>query len=245
MKKGGEKMKGVMLAARFSLGCNEVVFRSDRIKALKQFLQSPSNKNLRKAQEILKNLPVLYPYLSLIARCNNLNPFDEKVVEAYFIGNQLLENIPFEESCKTIKEILESRGIAQQKIKIILRNLLCFYPHHNFHIIVLLPRFSEEKPPLHLLDLCRVAWGKIIKRGEREITVEFLPLREKQNGFKLDVKPERILLTYPRDLFPQIKIGDIVALHWGKPCAFLNPKQFEFLQRCTQKALEYATIKGE
>ena len=43
---------------------------------------------------ILKEFKTLYPYLRLIAEANNIrNHFDDRVVEAYWIGNELLENV--------------------------------------------------------------------------------------------------------------------------------------------------------
>ena len=45
-------------------------------------------------ESLLKQFQAAFPYLTFIANINGLaNPFDPRVVEAYWVGNELLEGI--------------------------------------------------------------------------------------------------------------------------------------------------------
>lgn len=239
-------MEGVRLAALFSLGCSEVAFRFDYFKTLTNFLMFPSRQDLINAQKILENLPVLYPYLQAIAICNDLNPFDKKVVEAYFVGNELLERVSFQRICGIIQQILEKRKVEKGQILEILNNLPSnIKPHHNFHVLYLFPKISKERISMNLLELCRVAWARVIGRGQRQLEVEYIPLRKEKGRIRLEKEAIRITIGYAQEIFPRIEIGDIIALHWGKPCMVLSQTQVQLLERYTKEALNCAKIEGE
>ena len=45
-------------------------------------------------RDILEQFETLYPYLACIAEANNIpDPFDMRVIEAYWIGNDLLKKV--------------------------------------------------------------------------------------------------------------------------------------------------------
>lgn len=49
MKKGGIRVNGIELAARYSLGCSEVRFFRERKKILEAFLGSPNGDHAKEA----------------------------------------------------------------------------------------------------------------------------------------------------------------------------------------------------
>ena len=70
--------------------------------SLETFLSSPVDQNAVYTRELLQGFHAMHPYLDLIARENGLKPFDEEVIEAYWIGNILLEEVSHKELQKTI-----------------------------------------------------------------------------------------------------------------------------------------------
>ena len=60
--------------------------------------------------ELLKQFSGAMPYLRLIARCNGLaDPFDPRVVEAYWLGNELLRGVEIRALYDSLRNRLPSR----------------------------------------------------------------------------------------------------------------------------------------
>jgi len=97
-----------------------VVLFPEREKIIKSFLEDEKQTGATEVQKTLMQLEVLFPYLSLIGQANQKHPFSSQVIEAYFIGNELLVKVPIEEIRRTVKSI--SRGVSLPK---------GFVPHHN------------------------------------------------------------------------------------------------------------------
>jgi hydrogenase maturation factor len=243
MKKGGNNMEGLRLAAVFSLGCTEVVFHSERYRILEKFLKDCSEDNARQVESVLRKLPVLCPYLKLIASCNGAKIFDREVVEAYFIGNEMIENVPFKKSIDVIKEILEKRNTPSVKIRKILNDLSSdFKPHHNFHVFLVAPKVNEKMKSVSLLDLCRVAWGKVVGRGIRRLEISYIPLKKKGERLDFSQKRRKINTEYIKEASGEIEIGNWVALHWGKTTLKLSSSQLTYLEKYTKEALKHVKI---
>jgi len=86
-------MDGVLACARYSFAPNYYKYCGpDANRSIAAYLQEGvSDPGL---SVYLSEFAVLYPYLKLIAHENGLtNPFDPRVVEAYWVGNNLLEHI--------------------------------------------------------------------------------------------------------------------------------------------------------
>lgn len=126
-------MNGVLLGSKFSWGCN----RANLLKitpALKEYALSDGKTGLEKdIREALKKL-YSYIYYLIIAESNNIrDPFDSKVVEAHWIGNELLENVKDSVVKKVFKE-MES-GHDKVILGYVLMPLIkkTGLAHHNFY----------------------------------------------------------------------------------------------------------------
>src|ERR1035437_3294631 len=85
-------MNGIARCSRYSFGPNRLHYCGpDANRELQSLIEhGETNPEL---SVLLKQFKTLYPYLQYISRMNNIaEPFDEKVVEAYWLGNKLLEN---------------------------------------------------------------------------------------------------------------------------------------------------------
>lgn len=129
-----KKNNGLVLAASFSYGCSSAKIL-DIDFTLKKYVES-KGKNCRD-NEIKKMLSKLVPYFfyRIIALANNIkDPFDIRVVKAYWIGNQLLEKVKPIHMKKILKEFeQEGRDVIPlvMATKPILKGK---YPCHNSHV---------------------------------------------------------------------------------------------------------------
>ncbi|MBU2265250.1 hypothetical protein KJ784_03650, partial [Patescibacteria group bacterium] len=158
-------MSGPKLAALYGLIPNQLGFCGPRQEKLKNFIAG----KLTTAQiiPILKQFEAAYPYYQLIARANHAKPLDKKVVEAYWLGNELLEKIVTGD----LRELITGRfcqpGLlsereARTRAKLIPADSK---PHHSFHVLVLgsITGSVDFTGNTKLKDICRVGWGKVEK----------------------------------------------------------------------------------
>src|SRR3989304_5557246 len=85
------EMNGVQLCARFSLATTRLRYcgPEDADSILYQTVVKATDTGA--ARTALEKFEALLPYLEAIARKHGLDPFDRDVVEAYWVGNELLE----------------------------------------------------------------------------------------------------------------------------------------------------------
>ena len=85
-------MNGLLQCSRYAFGPNRLHYCGP--DASQEILAYIDNKEQDPGLEkLLSAFQTLYPYLEMISRANNIaDPFDERVVEAYWIGNDLLAN---------------------------------------------------------------------------------------------------------------------------------------------------------
>lgn len=124
------------------------------------------------SRQNLKRFKTAYAYYKLIARCNKIkDPFDERVIRAYWTGNKLLEKVPVSEFRKLIKQ----RFKLNKKIS---DNAL---PHHNTHVEIIGAVYSDLKFTPKIKKLCKITckdgwsyhWGhrceKLSKRDSENL----------------------------------------------------------------------------
>lgn len=185
-----------------------------------------------------------WPYLQLIASCNGLpDPLAPRVVEAYWIGNELLDRVPASTLMTSLQDRFDSRA-GRHLGPLVSAALAGGIPHHNFHVFAVYPwlgllRAGMEGPPLEILDRCRVRWGRVESVDGEMVTVRCRRLgfdgsrltlgseqpeqaRHRQSGF-----------GFTTDLQP----GDIVSLHWDWVCDRLSWGSLRSLVSCTRRNL--------
>lgn len=189
----------------------------------------------RETEKILKEFKGAYSYYQLIARSNKINnPLDEKVVEAYWTGNNLLDKVPISNFKKMMKnEFLPLGKMPKEKIK----NLPNFaLPFHNFHVLFIgsvTGRFKETKKGL---DLCRISWGKVKKIKSSSIDVKYQPIKLEK---KIALSKKSIIkeVKWNKNILPEVKIGDWISMHWNTAIQVLKPNEIKNLIIYTNKIL--------
>jgi len=228
-------MKGIELAARFSYITNSLRFCGPK-EASKQFLQYLSNKNNgQKVKESLLKFEGLYPYLSSIAEKNKKDIFDYEVIEAYWIGNKLLDSFENKDIKEIIKKLMQ-RGLPKSIGNNLIEDLPSgFVPHHNFNVMYVgVGRVTGSvEMNLQNMDNCRVSWGKVLEVFQDKLLVQSNTLVKNKNKFELNQNEAKTAVYMPQ-MLPNIKKNDIVALHWGFAPVILTKGQLRNLEKYTQ-----------
>jgi len=186
-----------------------------------------------------------WPYLELIAGCNGIgDPLDRRVVEAYWVGNDLLARVPPAALWRSLDERFRRRAgrlFEPMAAAVPLGGV----PHHSFHVFAVYPwlgllRAGREGPALTVLDRCRIRWGTVESVDGDHVVVRtrLLTFRGSQLllGEHDEVEVARWAIggtTFVAALSP----GDAVSLHWDWVCDRLSPPALRRLQRWSAHTL--------
>ncbi len=248
--------KGLLLCARYAVSPNLLGYcgpskSSNLIDHLKENIAD------REVSHILSEFETLYPYLKLIASINKITDFFNKdVVEAYWIGNSLLNNISNKDYFYFLKELLRlerklnKKNFQKLKEKILIYS---FLPHHSFHVFNIFRRTGKDPSfqTLETMNECRIGWGNVKEiitnkdSGLSRLIVESNKLKI-NNGQLVLAKPmmKQIRLDFKgKKLMKKIKKGDWVSFHWGYLCDVLTNKQVANLEYYTKGAIKLFNTK--
>jgi hypothetical protein len=123
-------------------------------------------------------------------------------------------------------------------------------PHHSFHVLGIYPfvgllRSGVVSEPLHVLDRCRIRWGRVLAVVDDTAAVESQPLEWDGRRLVLGAVRDEMAVTgeetmrLSRGLTP----GDWCSLHWDWDwdwdwdCDRLKPAQVRSLRHYTQTQL--------
>lgn len=243
-------LKGLALCSRYSYPPNSLsLCGPDKQKDLAWYAMT--QKSDPGTAEILSQFSTLFPYLSLIAYENNIrDPFDKRVVEAYWLGNSLLHHIPVRSFVHHLSDTLLLRKKLQRKelelllIKLSRRAL----PYHAFHVLTVYKRTGHLDIPhtVETMDACLINWGQVTHAGTGSITVRTKPLRLIRDKLLLDTPIIRTLMMQgvKDTLAPQLSIGDWISYHWGYFCQKLTRRQLKNLITYTRLSLSLANTNS-
>jgi len=180
-------------------------------------LNNTSEDEARRALEQFKGA---YPYYKVIAKANNIkDPFNEKVIKAYWISNELLDQV----SADSLKEMIVkefsgflSEQVIEEKIKQISSDSK---PHHSFHVFKIGSVTGTIKLEAELLDICKVSWAEVVSKGKDRLVVRYSGSVEKT-------------VLWDKDLV-FVEIGDMVSIHWNHVIQVLNKEDLSNLKKYT------------
>jgi len=189
----------------------------------------------------------MYPYLQLIAEANGLaDPFDEQVVEAYWIGNRLLEAVGRKPFYRHLSETLGMRRrIGGRAFNLVTDKLAAgALPHHSFHVFDIWKRTgnTETEHTLESMDSCRISWGRVTAVDGPSVTLLSEPLLLREGKLTLgEPVPKTIRrgLDCPLDL-DEVRTDDILTYHWGSPCEVIDAARAADLKRYTLHHVDLA-----
>ena len=194
---------------------------------------------------MLKKFTGALPYLSLIARGNGIaDPFDERVVEAYWLGNELLERV----EARTLYDDLRARYAGQLSAKVMDRVAAKApagaLPHHSFHVLDVWRQTERGRNEvLATVDSCRISWGTVTGIDGAELIVQRAPVVFRDGALELDTpRSERVARMFEgRGFVAGAQVGDVVSIHWSWACEVLTAAQQRALERYTRLHLRLAS----
>jgi hydrogenase maturation factor len=192
---------------------------------------------------LLRRFTGALPYLQLIARSNAIaDPFDGRVVEAYWIGNDLLHGVEVRQLYDSLLERFGKQMHGRTRELILGKAPAGARPHHSFHVLDIHSRLGELEHSLATLDNCRVSWGRVVRVDSAELLVDRVPLVLREGKLVLaDAIPERVTRQVDgRGFTDQAQPGDWISIHWGWACEVLTTAQQASLERFTRHNLAIA-----
>ena len=258
-----KQLDGALLAARYAFMPNKLRYcGGDKNSEIFGYVsENVSDQGLK---DLLAEFATMYPYLKLIASANKIaNPFDYQVVEAYWLGNDLLNNVDMKNFYRYLVD--EQKLKSQFKPKLLEKAFgkiaLGAKPHHSWHVFNI-PKRTGHYPIEHTLktmDQCRIAAAKIKKTKPKAPfqgkTSRRLPFRENQkteliNKIIVDYQPlvikdNKLILGdwLEKEVWSELndksfikapKVGDWVSIHWDWACDYLTTTQLNNLQKWTK-----------
>jgi hydrogenase maturation factor len=192
---------------------------------------------------LLRRFTGALPYLQLIARANAIpDPFDARVVEAYWLGNDLLDRVEVRQLYDALLERFGKQLQGRTREVVLGKAPAGARPHHSFHVLDIHSRVGELENTLETMDHCRVSWGKVVRPEGPELLVQRQPLVLRAGKLALgEAQPERILRQVDgRGFADGAQTGEWVSIHWGWACEVLSEGQQRSLERYTRHHLALA-----
>ncbi len=234
-------MQGVRLAARFSIATNRLKYCGPADAEPALYRTIVEGKDLEASRKALLRFEALEPYLSAIAAKHGLDPLDHDVVEAYWIGNELLDGFS-REDFRSLLDRLSRRGLPRSMADRLAEHLPERpFPHHVFHVAFVGVGMvtGHVETTLPNMEACRPAWAKVRKRQKASLLVERPSLVAEKGRLALGPSVEETVSYDPR-ILPGVTRGDSVVLHWSWPAMVLAPRQLKHLKEYTARSLESA-----
>jgi hypothetical protein len=217
-------VRGALLFARYAYPPNERGFCGPDDHA-SMFSYAASGEVDGGLADLARAFNGAWPYLELISGATGVGPpLHERVVEAYWIGNDLLDGVDLSLFGNSLRDRFRERagtgwGYLEEAIP------AGSMPHHSFHVFCVYPWVGlldayRGDHPLHILDRCRIRWGRVEAVRGDAIDVVSRPLQ--WDGRKLylgEARPEEAIAAVGgAGLAGPIEPGDWVAMHWNWVC---------------------------
>lgn len=251
-----KKLDGAILAARHSFMPNRLGYCGpDENEVL--FDACLNNRASKELIDALKGFQAAYPYLRFIAQSQGFeDPFDYRAVEAYWIGNDVLQNIAPNDFYDHLRERFEKKFPKEHVKKLFETNPFAAFPHHALHVFnafssmssspeaLVNPSAAPDEKVARLMDKCRISWGKVLGAERGMLRVEYEPVQRSQGKLLLGkaVETDVIAEVQGHSFVNGVKPGDWVSFHWGFACAILTPPQVANLRKYTLMDMGLANL---
>lgn len=230
---------GALRFARYAYPPNELGYCGPDAsrQMLEQVAARVADPDLRR---LIRGFEGAWPYLELIAEANGIaDPLDDRVVEAYWLGNRLLDRVTPTFLGESMRSRFRDRagGSWDRLAEAVCTGAL---PHHAFHVFGVYPwvgllRSGRTTEPLRVLDRCRVRWGRVVALGEETAVVRSRPLAwdGRVLGLGEPIEETALVSSDGLDLAGPLAVGDWCSLHWEWVCERLDAAALGRLRRYT------------
>ena len=241
------KIDGALLFGRYAFPPNQLGYcgPDDHQQLFEYVAGGVTDRGLT---ELERRFDGAYPYLRLIAEANGIaDPFDRRVVEAYWIGNEYLERVGESPFYTSLRERFQPRMDAHAFSWLASKLEHGARPHHNFHVFDVyiragLMRDARAAIGLDRMDNCRISWGRVAEIDGPELVVERRALALVDGKLTLtEPQPKRVTRQIDgRGFADGAQVGDHVSIHWDWVCEVLDAVSLRRLVRNTERYLALA-----
>jgi hypothetical protein len=242
-------VSGPVLFARFAFGPNRLGYCGPDAAA-ELLGEATGSRDDRALHQLARGFDGAWPYLELIAASNGLtDPLDRRVVEAYWLGNDLLRRVPPGRFAASLDARFRPR-IRTGEWRWLAGSIgFGAVPVHAFHVFDVFPRVGLLRTgavdrALEVMDSCRVRWGRVLDRVGDRLVVEVAPLELRDGRLALGApRPESVEAW--RDgvgFVDDVARGEMIAIHWSWACDRLSARQLTGLSSWTERQLDVANL---
>ncbi len=202
--------------------------------------------------ELASGFEGAWPYLELLAGAAGVDdPLDDRVVQAYWIGNDLCSRVTHNDwGWHLVDRFGPRAGGDVDRLTARVGNGAV--PHHSFHVFCVYPWVGLLREglggvePLRILSQCHVSWATVIGRNGDDLLVEGPELTWDGHALALGATERRVAWLDPRlvRLGHEIDDGSVVAIHWNEVVDVLDHGQQRWLERLTRSQIEVANDLG-
>jgi hypothetical protein len=181
-----------------------------------------------------------WSYLEALAAAADVSdPLDVRVVEAYWVGNDLLDRLDSRDLLRRLLDrFRDQHGGTWREAGDRAR------AHHSFHVFEVYPwagLLTSAAPvtAVSVLDQCRVRTGVVLEVGAQVATVSSRPLTWDGTGMVLD-EPQQQTVRWAVDgasLIERPRPGERVSLHWDWVCDVLSTEQARRVESLERRQL--------
>lgn len=241
-------MNGILRCSRYAFGPNRLHYCGpDANREIGAYMEhDASDPGL---QSLLAAFRTMYPYLRLIAHANGIrDPFDDRVVEAYWIGNGLLDAVENRPFCRHLAEGLDmKRKMDGKSFDLVAAKIgRGALPHHSFHVLDIWKRTGrlDIAHTLESMEACRISWGTVTAVDGPSISVEAEPLVYADGKLQLAPPAKKVVRRALQSLsdIETLRPGDVITMHWNVPCERVTPAQARALRAYTLRHIALANL---
>lgn len=234
---------GLLLFARYAFMPNRLGYCGGDVDGV--FETCAAGETSPEVREWAQQFEGAYPYLALIAQANGIaDPFDPRVVEAYWVGNSLLQNASLAPLYASLRERFAPR-LSPQKLDLILGQVpRGAHPFHAFHVLDVCRRTGALAENLSTLDSCRISWGQVQTVVNGSLQVNTQPIIFEEGHLSLAAPQTRSVTrrVNGHGFVNDVQPGDWVSIHWNWACDVLTARQLENLKQFTRQSLALANL---
>ena len=229
-------IRGAEMFARYACAPNQLGYCGPHDTGL---LMGASRDEIERAA---RQFTGAWPYLQVLSLLTGISdPLDHRVVDSYWLGGG-------------IGAALDPHSVTTELLDIIAPQAGQYWSHltddlvdeaapdHCFHVFGVYPwsrllGTGADEHPLSVLDNCRISWGTVVSTDGTTAVVSAPRLRWDRLALSLSAPEDRSAEAASRGDIA-VRIGDLVALHWGQVCDRLTPEQVARLKDSTARQLE-------
>jgi hypothetical protein len=184
-----------------------------------------------------------WAYLSALSDATGLEPLDPLVVEAYWVGNDLLGKVDPQALLEGLRCQLRSQTGGLLGRVVASPDVLA---NHGFHVFAVYPWSSmlggSSDVPRSVLDACRIRWGTVESVDGERAQVVSQPLEWDGSRLRLGTpRPETVRWSADGLSLAATPVpGGVVSMHWDWICERLTPDRTDALADSTAHALDMA-----